>query len=223
MRGHTLTPVTLPTRTPALRRGRLAAALGAAALALVLPASAGAAACSPTTGAASCTISGTATITGGSLTVEAPATMSWAATLTGFTVYADQAATLEPIDATGSSSGWDATVTSTTFTTGAKTLPTTALSVNGSGAAQSATSAPTASCAAGSSCVLPTQTTSPVTYPLTVPAGASAPTAVPLYTADASSGEGAVDLDSDWWLTVPSAAATGSYTNTITLAINSGP
>jgi hypothetical protein len=46
---------------------------------------------------------------------------------------------------------------------------------------------------------------------------------VPLYTADATTGMGAVNLASDWWLTVPTAAKAGTYTNTITLSIVSGP
>ncbi|MGA2037257.1 MAG: hypothetical protein ABSH04_06710 [Acidimicrobiales bacterium] len=62
-----------------------------------------------------------------------------------------------------------------------------------------------------------------MTYPLTVPAATTAPAAVPLYTADATTGMGAVNLASDWWLTVPTAAKAGTYTNTITLSIVSGP
>jgi hypothetical protein len=62
-----------------------------------------------------------------------------------------------------------------------------------------------------------------VTYPLTVPAAATPPAAVPLYTADATTGIGAVNLASDWWLTIPSTAKTGTYTDTITLSIVSGP
>jgi hypothetical protein len=34
---------------------------------------------------------------------------------------------------------------------------------------------------------------------------------------------GAVNLASDWWLTVPASAKVGTYTNTITLSIVSGP
>lgn len=182
---------------------------------------AGASTCSPTTGAASCTVSGTATITGGSLQVQAPATLSWAATLNGTAQSVNDAAVIEPVDATGSGSGWDLEVTSTQFTTGTDTLPTSALTVNGSASNQTSTTAPVASCV--STCTLPTSTTAPVTYPLTVPAASTAPTAVALYTADAATGEGAVDLASDWWLTIPATANAGTYTNTITLSIVSGP
>ena len=195
--------------------------------ALCLPASlttpAWASACSPSAGATSCTIAGSATLSAGSLTIEAPATLSWSATLNGFTQYVDDAATLTPIDATGSNSGWDAEVTSTTFTNGAHTLSNTSLTVNGSNASQSSNAAPSASCDAGSSCTLPTSGTAPVTYPMTVPANTSAPAAQPLYTADANTGEGAVNLASDWWVAIPSSATPGTYTSTITFSIVSGP
>jgi len=62
-----------------------------------------------------------------------------------------------------------------------------------------------------------------VIYPLSVPAAATAPTPVNLYTADAATGIGGVNLASDWWLFVPGNAYAGDYTNTITLAIASGP
>ena len=209
------------------RRTHLAGIIGAALCALAFSAaattSASAAACSPTTGATSCTIAGSATLSAGSLTIEAPATLSWAATLSGYNQYVDDAATLTPIDATGSNSGWDAEVTSTTFTSGSHTLPNTSLTVNGSGSSQSSNSAPAASCASGSTCTTPTSTTAPVTYPMTVPANTSAPAAQPLYTADANTGEGAVNLASDWWVAIPSTATPGTYTNTITLSIVSGP
>ena len=205
------------------RRTHLAGLIAAALCALAAPASAWATACSPTTGASSCTISGSATLSAGSLTIEAPATLSWSATLSGYNQYVDDAATLTPIDATGSNSGWDAEVTSTTFTTGSHTLPNTSLTVNGSGTSQSSNSAPAASCASGSTCTTPTSTTAPVTYPMTVPANTAAPAAQPLYTADANTGEGAVNLASDWWVAIPSTATPGTYTNTITLSIVSGP
>lgn len=184
-----------------------------------------AASCSSTSGAAGCTVGGAATVTGGSLTVEAPATLSWSDTLSGVDQSVDAPATVEPIDATGSGTGWAVTVASTTFasTSPAASLPTTALSVNGSDVSSSSTSAPAASCDTDSTCALPTSTSDPVVYPLDVPAAATAPTPVNLYTADASTGMGSIDLAANWWLSIPASALAASYSNTISLAIVSGP
>jgi hypothetical protein len=179
--------------------------------------------CSPSVGAVTCTIGGAASLTGGSLTIEAPGTLSWSTTLTGVDNSLDAPATLTPIDATGSGLGWATTVTSTTFTAGSETLLTTALTVNGSATLAGSTTAPMSSCVAMTTCTLPTSITSPVIYPLSVPAAATAPTPVNLYTADAATGIGGVNLASDWWLFVPGNAYAGDYTNTITLAIASGP
>jgi hypothetical protein len=209
-----------------LRRSLHAAGISIGMLSLftgVTLAPAFASACSSST--ASCSVSGNATLTAGSLALAAPASISWSATLNGSDQSVGAAATLEPIDATGSGDGWAVTVTSTSFMSAspAATLPTSALSVNGSDSSQSGTSAPGGTCASGSSCTLPSETSAPVTYPLSVPAGSSEPTPVDLYTAKASTGEGAVNLASDWWLSIPGSALAATYTSTISLAIVSGP
>jgi hypothetical protein len=77
---------------------------------------------------------------------------------------------------TGTAAGWNVTITSTQFSTGGatpRTLATTASHV------QSVASA----CAGGASCVTPTNS---ITYPLNVPAGSTAPTAVKLANAASS-------------------------------------
>jgi hypothetical protein len=178
--------------------------------------------CFTTTGYQHCGIGGVASLNSGGLTISAPSSLSWSYSLTGFDQNDADPATLEPIDASGSSSGWQVDVTSTRFTNGSSALPISALTVNGSSSADNSTS-PVASCVTGSACVLPESQTEPVTYPVTVPAGASAPTAVPLFTADGTSGMGEIDLATYWWLDVPGNASSGSYSSTIQLSIITGP
>jgi hypothetical protein len=113
-------------------------------------------------------------------------------------------------DETASGAGWNLDVTSTTFTNaGAKTLPTTASMVTGITGAL-----------AGNGCTAPTNV---VTYPITVPAAASAPAAVKIYDASALTGGGSVNLTLSLSLAVPSKAASGSYSSTWTFTVASGP
>jgi DNA-binding beta-propeller fold protein YncE len=176
--------------------------------------------CSPTTGHAACAITATATISGGTLDLEAPSTLAWSATLDGKDQGVDDsggasAATLEPIDATGSGAGWNITAAATTFADGSVTLPVPALSVNGSSASPEDVTAPTANCAVGSTC---TRAVNNVAYPQAVSV-----TPTVLYAAGTSTGMGAIDLATDWWLSFPADAYAGTYTSTITVAIASGP
>jgi hypothetical protein len=113
-------------------------------------------------------------------------------------------------DETGSGAGWNITGTSTTFTNvGSKTLPTTATVVTAASAAASA-----------GNCSVPSNSLS---YPITLPAGASAPTSVKLYNAAINSGGGPANVTLTFRLTVPSNAFTGSYSSTWTFTIASGP
>ena len=155
----------------------------------------------------------TATITAGTLAfVSAPPNVSFTATLNGLnqTVTATQA--LDVSDATGSNAGWDITATSTTFATGGgPTLATTSTTVQ---------SGPTRACDSGSTCTLATNS---VTYPYTLPAGASAPTATKVFNAAANSGEGNQTVTVTWSLAVPATAVPGTYTSTWTISLASGP
>ncbi len=110
--------------------------------------------------------------------------------------------------------GWNVTITSTQFTTGTtpkRSLPTTASSVTGV----------TAVCTAGQTCLTMPQNS--VTYPVAVPAGNPAPTAVKFYNAQALTGLGTFDLSTTIKVAVPANAYAGNYTSTITLAYVSGP
>ena len=113
-------------------------------------------------------------------------------------------------DATGSGTGWNVTVTSTTFTTGSKNLATTASTVTGV----------TSACAVSTTCTSPTNATG---YPLTVPAAAAPPTAVKLFNAAANTGLGNFTLTPTVQVAIPANTFAGTYTSTITLAVVSGP
>ena len=120
------------------------------------------------------------------------------------------------VDATGTGNGWNLTITSTAFTTGGgspHTLAADASTITGVDAA----------------CVTETSTcTNPsnaVSYPLALPAGASAPTAAKFFNAAAASGLGKFTVTPTISIAVPAntyASASG-YSSTITVAVVSGP
>jgi len=148
------------------------------------------------------------------LGVQAPSTLAWTVTLNGHDQTSDQPATVTVDDTVGG--GWNVDVSATTLTSGSHTLP--ALVVNGSAGSAAATTAPTATCAGGAgTCSAPAGNLA--AYPLTLPT--STPT--PLYTSNSGSGTDDVSLALDWWSSTPANAATGTYTNTITIAVASGP
>src|SRR5581483_5131949 len=105
-------------RGRAVRTATVGAALAAAvALAAALPAAA---------------TTGTATISAGSLAfVSSPPNVSFNATLNGLDQTVTSTEALDVGDATGSGTGWNITATSTTFTTGTKSLSTSATTVTG--------------------------------------------------------------------------------------------
>ncbi len=122
-------------------------------------------------------------------------------------------------------------VSATTFSTGGGSPSTLAnigtLSTNGSLTSISGSTAPTATCLSGSTCTLPTDTTS---YPVAITTAASSPTASDIYDASASTGLGSVTIGGSsaanpvgWWLNVPANTLAGTYTSTVTVEIISGP
>src|SRR5581483_10947639 len=114
-----------------------------------------------------------------------------------------------PNDQTGSGAGWNLTATSTTFSSSGHTLPTTAAQIT-AGSASAATG----------NCSLPDNQ---ISYPVTVPAGTTAPAAVKVFDAAPSSGAGPVSVALTATLNVPGNARTGTYTSTWTLTLASGP
>jgi hypothetical protein len=197
----------------------------------------------PCTGAnpagTACTITGTLTLTSGSLTLTAPPAVGWAATISGSDqqlsdpTVGDQTYTVD--DATGNALGWHLTVSATAFTS---TTPTTAtlgtaaaitptFATNGSLTLMTATTAPTASCTGTSTCTVGTDST---TYPVTITTGNSASAApVNIYDAHVGSGLGSITVGLPgaapvgWWINVPSNTLQGSYSSTISLELISGP
>ena len=117
-------------------------------------------------------------------------------------------------DATGSGTGWNVTGTSTTFTSAARTLPSTATTI---------ATAPTASCDTGAAGC--TTATTNVSFPYTLPAATTAPTATKLFNAAANTGMGNQTFTPTWTLAIPAnAVASGTpYTSTWTFSLVSGP
>lgn len=112
---------------------------------------------------------------------------------------------------TGGAAGWNITITSTQFSTGSsQTLAANASSVQ----------AVSRACAGGASCLSPTNT---ITYPLTIPAGSTPPSAVKLTNAAAGTGTGIFTITPTIAVTVPANSYAGSYTSTLTIALVSGP
>jgi len=65
--------------------------------------------------------------------------------------------------------------------------------------------------------------TNSVSYPYSLPAAASAPSATKLFNAAVNTGEGNETVTVTWSLAVPSTAQPGTYTSTWTLSLVSGP
>lgn len=181
------------------------------------------------------TITGTAIVSPGTLSIVASPTLKWATTLTGFdqNVLA-RLGQYTAIDATGSGNGWTLSVSSTPFTaqcrlhqqcsTGLHPLPSTALSVNGSPTTPKSNKRPVATCATGSTCTLPSY--SKIAFPLTVNTGCSTSgvcTPIVVATTAPTTGMGAINCALDWWLNLPANTYAGTYTNTITTTISTGP
>jgi len=158
------------------------------------------------------TVTATATVTGaGSMSLTNGSTAAISDTLDGTDQSVVWTLPLTVVDARGSGAGWNLTVTSTTFNDGAShTLAT--------GASQM--TAVSSSCNGGGSCSNPTNS---ITYPMTVPAAASAPAAVKLFNSASASGMGRFTVTPSITTTIPGNAYAGSYTSTWTVAAVSGP
>jgi WxL domain surface cell wall-binding len=183
----------------------------------------------------SCTLTGTFALSAGTMTWTSSSSLGWAGTVTGLdqqlvdTTSGDQGYVVN--DASGTAPGWHVTLSATQFTTGGGSPSvlndTGTFSTNGSVSSYSANSAPSSACATGSTCTLPTDTT---TYPVAVTTAASSPNAFTIYDASAGTGSGKINIGGSsasnpvgWWLSVPANTLSGTYTSTITLELISGP
>lgn len=120
---------------------------------------------------------------------------------------------LDIADATGSGAGWNVTATSTLFTSGSYTLPAGSTTIGSAPAA--------ATCDTGVTCTVAGSNS--VSYPYSLPAGATAPTATKLFTAGLGTGMGDQTLNPTWTLAIPGNAYAGNYQSTWTLSLVSGP
>jgi len=157
----------------------------------------------------------TATVTAGALGfVATPPNVTLSATLSGVDQTPTATQAIDVGDATGSGTGWNLTATSTTFSTGGlapKTLSTTATTIG---------VAPTVACDTGATCTL---TTNAITYPYTLPAATTAPTATKVYNAAANTGMGNQTVTPTWKLALPANTFAGTYTSTWTISLVSAP
>src|SRR5476649_2029415 len=158
------------------------------------------------------TVTATATITGaGSLSLRNGATASISDTLDGTDQSVNYTLPLTMNDLRGSGAVWNLTMTSTTFNDGAgHTLATAASSL----------AAATSACTTGGTCTNPTNS---ITYPVTVPAAATAPAAVKVFNAATRSGMGRFTVTPSINVSIPGNAYAGSYSSTLTIAAVSGP
>ncbi len=110
-------------------------------------------------------------------------------------------------------SPWSLTITSTTFTAGAASLPTNATTV----------SPPIASCDAWFSVCTQVAPVAgdPAGYPFTIPAAASAPAAATFFSDQ--TGTGPQTLSFPFQMNVPANAKPGVYTSNWTITVQSGP
>jgi len=119
--------------------------------------------------------------------------------------------TIEINVATSALLAWNLTITSTTLTTGGATphtLSATASKITGV----------TGTCI-GALCTPPINI---VLYPITIPAGSTAPTAVKFYDSTVALAQ-SFKVTPAIQITVPPTAYAGTYTGTLTVDINSGP
>jgi hypothetical protein len=206
---------------------------GFSAGSVVMAGTAGAAPCGvPVADGSDCTLTGTVTLTGGTLTLTSPSSLTWIGTLTGLSqslvdvLPTDEQYTVT--DATGSAAGWNVTTSATTFTSGANTFPDAGTFVtNGSTASVTSTAGPSATCTTGpANCVAPANTT---TYPVAITTAPVAPTPSVIYDTSAGTGIGQFTIGFPganpvgWWVNVPATAIAGVYTSTVTMQIISGP
>jgi hypothetical protein len=158
--------------------------------------------------AATSTVTGS--VTAGTLSVDTDPTEAFGVVLDGFDQLPTYTMPTTVTDATGSNAGWNLTISSTQFTSGAFTIPASASTLD--------VTIPDA-CEALSTCTLPTNTIAP-SYPLSIPAGGST---VKYFNASANTGMGTVVNTPTVTVAVPANTHEGDYESTLTLTVDTGP
>lgn len=130
-------------------------------------------------------------------------------TLNGTDQAASDPFTISVSDTRTTNDGWTLQITSTQFSTGGATLSASAASITGVGV--TCTISP---------CTDPVNS---VSYPVIVPAGATAPSPVAFFNAAALTGVGDFTVTPTFRVSVPANAYSGTYSSTISITIASGP
>lgn len=154
----------------------------------------------------------TSVVSATTLTMSATDAPSVTVTLNGTDQTAADPFIIDVKDTRSVNDGWKLQITSTQFSTGGaspKTLSTTAASITGV----------SATCDV-SPCTDPVNGT---TYPVPVPAGATAPASVAFFNAASLTGIGDFTITPTFQVRVPANAYAGSYNSTLTITIASGP
>jgi hypothetical protein len=145
----------------------------------------------------------TATLSGGSLTVAAPASFSYSGTLTGDVLNLGSNFAVSVNDATGSKAGWQLQASVGVLTDAASdTIPAANHTIQSVAATSITGTAPVNS----------------ITYPMAIPA-----TTAKIYNSALSKGMGKSTETFATQLAVPADAAAGSYSATMTVSIIAGP
>ena len=153
-------------------------------------------------------VTATGTVTGSTLSVTTSATPSFSASLDSGDQTPTYTVPLTAQDTRGTGAGWNLTVTSTTFTTGGATPYTLATNA-------SSVFSLTNTCTSGT-CTSPTNAK---TYPLAIPAAATAPTAVKFFNSAADTGMGKFTVTPTVTVAVPQNAYAGTYSSTMTVSV----
>jgi len=154
-------------------------------------------------------VAGTSNITGGDLTLGAGDAPAVSATLNGTDQTVSDDFTISVNDFRGTGAGWNLQITSTAFSDGSHSLSNSASKITAMNVA----------CDQGT-CTNPT---SAISYPLTVPADATAPTAVKLFNAVLNTGMGDFTVTPTFAVALPANTYAGNYSSTITLSLVTGP
>jgi hypothetical protein len=166
----------------------------------------------PPTNALAANATATGTVAGSTLSLSTAAAPTFSANLNAGDSTPTYTVPLTIQDTRGTGAGWNATITSTQFTTGGGTPSTLATNA-------STLTGVVSACTSGT-CTNPTNA---ITYPVAVPAGATAPTAVKFFNAAANTGMGKFTNTPTVGVFVPQSSIAGTYTSTLTISIVSGP
>jgi hypothetical protein len=158
-------------------------------------------------------VTGTVSVTGGSLAMAASEGPAFGAVaLNGSAQTKTDTVPIDVKDFRGSGAGWNLQITSTQFSAGAGvTLPADATTIL-------ATTAACDNLLAG--CTVAANT---ILTPVAVPAGATAPTAVKFFSTPALTGMGDFTVTPSFSLRVPADALAGDYASTMTITVGNAP